>query len=171
MKHVLIVGTQGVGKSTLINKIKDELGRPVWGFETKKEKPAAKDKASPIYIYPAGKERVRGPDNLVGYCTERSLEPVPEGFERFAPYLAEEPPEGCVILMDEIGVAESAATDFCRAILDKLDKDTLVIAAVKDKSTPFLNQVRNHPNAKCFYINEENRGGLFSEVMDFLDHK
>lgn len=35
--HILIVGPRQVGKSTLIDKVLKAAGRPVWGFETKKE--------------------------------------------------------------------------------------------------------------------------------------
>ena len=49
-----------------------------------------------------------------------------------------------------------------------MDGDIPVIAAVKEKSTPFLDQVKNHPNCKCFFINEENRDELTEIVISYL---
>ncbi|MCI6811842.1 MAG: molybdopterin-guanine dinucleotide biosynthesis protein B [Lachnospiraceae bacterium] len=107
--HTLIIGKRGVGKSTLINRIVEEIHPPLSGFRTK---------------------------NL--------------------------------ILMDEPGFMESEAKDFCRSVLAILDGSTPVIAAVKDKDTPFLNAVRNHPNCRCFYLDEENREALYPHILAFV---
>ena len=48
--HALIVGDRGVGKSTLIGKVLQELGRSVSGYETKKEDALA-DAAHGIPFY------------------------------------------------------------------------------------------------------------------------
>ena len=34
--------------------------------------------------------------------------------------------------------------------------------------TPFLDAVRSHPNARCFYLTKENAEELLPEVLDFL---
>jgi hypothetical protein len=84
-------------------------------------------------------------------------------------------PEGKRIMlaahMDEIGFMESKAEVFCKAILKLLDGHIPVIAAVKDKNTPFLNQVKSHPNCRVFYIREDNRNELFEEVLTFLQNQ
>ena len=45
--HTLITGPRGVGKSFLIRRVLEQLGRPVYGFETKKEG-AARDRKSVV---------------------------------------------------------------------------------------------------------------------------
>ena len=167
--HVLITGPRGVGKSTLIRRVLAELKLPVFGFETKKEDGLADaEKGSPIYIYKAGAPHGQTADNLVGYSKNRRLFIIKETFNRFAPYLRSPLPSGHVILMDEIGVMESSSEDFCAAILSILDGDVPVIAAVKDKNTTFLDAVRSHPNCKCFYVSEENRDMLCTQIVAFL---
>lgn len=169
MMHALIVGARGAGKSTLIGRVLDAIDRPVCGFETKKEDFLADAlRGSPVYIYNARQKHVQTPDNLVGYCKNHRFESAAEVFDRFAPKLREPVPEGGIVLLDELGFMESQAEQFCAAVLELLDGDVPVIAAVKDKDTPFLEAVRNHPNAKCFYITEENRDALFPRVLDFV---
>ena len=167
--HALIVGPKGVGKSTLIGRVLSELGRPLFGFETKKESamenPVLGD---PIYIYDAGAEHQQTPENLVGYCKNRHATPITEAFDRYADKLMRPIPNGAIIKLDEIGFLEAKAQKFCNAILSLLDGSTPMIAAVKDKDVPFLAQVRNHPNAKCFYITPENRDALYEEVLTFM---
>lgn len=77
-------------------------------------------------------------------------------------------PNGHIVLLDEVGFMEASSKAFCSAVLSLLDGDIPVLAAVKDKEIPFLEQVRNHPKGKCFYITEENRDELFAEVLEFL---
>ena len=167
--HALIVGPRGIGKSTLIRKVLRELDRPLFGFETKKET-ALEDpvKGDPIYIYDAGTEHRQTAENLVGHCKNKHAASMIEAFERYAPKLMQPVPRGSVVELDEIGFMEAKSPTFCNAILSLLDGDTPVIAAVKDKDVPFLEQVRTHSNAKCFYITAENRDMLYVEVLEFM---
>lgn len=158
-----------MGKSTLIRRVLGQIHRPVFGFETKKEEALADELGrSPVYIYDAGKERLQTEENLVGYCQNKHFCTMQEAFDRFAPKLLTPVPGGHIILMDELGFMESSSERFCSAVLSLLDGDVPVIAAVKDKDLPFLNAVRSHPNCRCFHITEENRDGLYSQVLDFM---
>lgn len=170
--HALIVGSIQVGKSTLIHRVLHEIGMPVFGFETKKEDGMAdRELGSPVYIYEAGKPYIQRADNLVAHCGrwggnwKKTV--YTETFDRFAPKL-ENPPQGHIVLMDEIGFMESSSLRFCDAIMKLLDGDMPVIAAVKCNSTPFLDAVKAHPNCRCFEITPENRDVLFDELLDFV---
>lgn len=167
--HALIVGERGVGKSTLIRRVLQELNRPLFGFETVKEDALADEiNGSPVYIYDAGSKHVQKDDNLVGYCRYHHSTTDISGFDRYSARLLFPHPEECVIEMDEIGFMESKSAAFCSAIMTLLDGKNPAIAAVKDKDTPFLAAVRSHPNAHCFYITPENRDALFFEVLEFM---
>lgn len=167
--HTLIIGARQIGKSTLIRRVLKELGRPVFGFETKKEEAlSGQDGRSPMYIYPAGGERTQSAANLAGYCCGgRRPEVFLSAFDRFAPQLSDAP-DGHIVVMDEIGLMETGSALFCQAIMRLLDGDAPVIAAVKDKSSPFLDAVKRHPNCRCFTITEENRDTLPEEVAAFV---
>ena len=166
--HILIVGSNGVGKSTLIRRLLKTVSLPVCGFYTKKEAPACAGSAEPVYIHGVSGERTYTQDNLVGTCTDHRSTRFPEAFERAAHYLRGIP-AGSIVVMDELGVMESDAPAFCAAVLQCLDGDNLVIASVRDKKSPFLDRVRAHPKAKCFFIRPENADALFLEVKAFMD--
>ena len=168
--HSLIVGSPGVGKSTLIRRILAELNRPVFGFVTRKEKDEwDPDLGNPIYIYPAEETPVRTEENLVGHCKDRRPVVYKEAFDRFAPRLQEPVPRGAVILMDEIGFMEASSEAFCAAIMKLLEGDIPILAAVKDKDTPFLRAVRSHPKARLFHISPENRDSLLSSILVHME--
>ena len=167
--HALIVGARGVGKSTLIRRVLKELGRPLYGFETKKETRLENpEHGSPVYINESGKEHLQTADNLVGFCRNHRMAPRIEGFDLFATKLTGPVPEGCIVEMDEIGFLEAKSEAFCSAVMALLDGEIPAIAAVKDKDIPFLEKVRTHPNTRCFYITPENREALYEEVLAFV---
>lgn len=82
--HILIVGERGVGKSTLIQRLLSEIGKPIFGFETKKEDALATEAlGSPVYIYEVGKERKQTVDNLIFHTKNKDLEMAKKVFDRF----------------------------------------------------------------------------------------
>ncbi len=163
--HTLITGPRGVGKSFLIRRVLEQLGRPVYGFETKKEgaaSPAAP--GAPLYLYPLGGRQTE--KFLLGCCGECGVRPG--SFDRFAPLLLRPVPENGVIVFDELGFMEAQEKQFCAAVLSRLDGDIPVIAAVKDRAVSFLERVRSHPRCRCFSVTAENRDALFQEVLRFV---
>jgi nucleoside-triphosphatase len=168
--HILIVGSNGVGKSTLIRRLLEDALLPVCGFLTKKEAPTRVGGAEPVYIHGVSGQRSYTRHNLVGTCTDQHSTRYPEAFDRAVHYLRGIP-AGSIVIMDELGVMESDAHGFCAAVLECLDGDSLVIASVRDKKSPFLDAVRNHPKAKCFFITPKNADALFFEVKAFVDEQ
>ena len=157
MQHILIVGRNGVGKSTLIRALLRRIPVPVYGMITKKES-ARPDGFCPVYIHTYEKPKQFSDENLIGLCREGKSIAYPETFDRFAETMSY-PMDG-VIVFDELGFMESDAADFTGTVLRTLDEAPFVIAAVRDKQTPFLDAVRSHPRAVVYRIDEENRDAL-----------
>lgn len=163
MQHILIVGRNGVGKSTLIRKLTARIGLPVSGCYSRKEAPSDAG-VCPVYIHAIGQPPVYTQENCIGSCQNQKSTAFPAAFERFAPHLEQLPHTG-VLVLDELGVMERDALRFQRAVLAILDDpNALVLAAVRDRPSPFLDAVRAHPNCKCYYIDVENRDALFDTI-------
>jgi len=119
--YAVIVGEQGVGKSSLVNRVAKELSLPVWGFFTKKGAAFSKEMGGfPVYLHQVReapkdgvqegefKERVNeGEKHLVAYCNNRLLQVNKEVFDNFAIKLKEPIPEGHLVMMDELGIESS----------------------------------------------------------------
>ncbi|MCR5174969.1 MAG: nucleoside-triphosphatase [Oscillospiraceae bacterium] len=168
MRHALIVGGQGVGKSTLIARVRRELALPEAGIETVRETALAEDRGAPVYIYRVGCPRTRGQENLAAFVGGKGRRSFPETFDRYAAFLKEDCARAGLIVLDELGFLESDAATFCGTVLDLLDGDIPVLAAVKPKDTPFLAAVRHHPKAEIFTVDESNRDVLAGQVLAFL---
>ena len=156
--HVLICGDIGVGKSTLIEKLLHaENRRPICGFITKKT-PEDENGVSKVYIHPANAvKRQHTAENLIGTCTASHSHGNPAVFDAVGTGLLHAPPEG-LLLMDELGFMENKALVFCMRVLQALEGKVPVLAAVKNRETPFLKAVREHPNARLFWITREKPG-------------
>lgn len=167
-KHILICGEVGVGKSTLIQRLLSQSTRKIYGFITKKLEPD-ENGFHPIYIHPAG-EQVRryDADNLIGTCDRRIHNINLDAFHTLGvAYLQAKP--GGIILMDELGFMEAKAEPFTRAVMEALDGDIPVIAAVKARfDIPFLNDVRAHPRGQLYMITQENRDAMFQELLPVI---
>ena len=162
MKHILIVGRNGVGKSTLIRALLNAIPLPEYGVITKKEA-AEDDGFCPVYIHLFGAPKRYAKDNRIGLCREGKSVAFPEAFDRFSD-LMRFPSDG-VIVFDELGFLESNAGRFTAAVMETLDRAPFVIAAVRDKDTPFLRAVRSHPRADVYHIDEQNRDALRERLI------
>jgi hypothetical protein len=137
---------------------------------TRKEAPAHSRGAEAVYIHGISGKSFYTRDSLVGTCTDHHSPRFPEAFDRAVHYLRGIP-AGSIVIKDELGIMESDASAFCGAVLESLDSDSLVIASVHNKKSPFLDAMRTHPNARCFFITPENADALFPEVKAFMDEQ
>lgn len=167
MKHILITGAKGVGKSTLIRKLLQHLGQPAYGFCSQKEQ-RNKDGYFPVYIHELSVPRHYTRENLIGLCKENGSQPFPEAFDRFAKKLYGLPKDG-ILLFDELGLLESNAPEFQKAVLFHLAGEQRVIAAVRNKPSPFLDRVRSLENCAVYRIDAENRNVVLLQILADLD--
>lgn len=168
MKHILLCGERGSGKSTLIRRLLAHSARPLGGFITLRLKTPDENGFYPIHLYPAAQpesERTNDRTNLVGICDSRTSVRHSEIFDTLGAALLDDPPRGGLVLMDELGFLENDAAVFQSAVLRALDGETPVLAAVKPKDTPFLRAVREHKNAEVFFIDAQNREELYKTLL------
>lgn len=171
MKHLLITGHKDAECGALLQELMAALGLEAGGgFQTEMMSEDGLG-SQPVYIHAVGEPRTYGLKNLVGRCKNQRATGYPAGFETFAPRLREPVPQGKVILLDQLGLMENDAPDFQQAVLELLEGDTPVFAAVRDLDTPFLNTVRAHPNAFRLSLTEENREWVYQAALEYLREK
>lgn len=168
IRHILITGNVGVGKSTLIRKLLSHTEKPVYGFITLKMCEPGSD-TWPFYMFPAAQpeeERQYTRENLLG-IRGAVKEPHPEVFDTLGVHLIREAGKDGVILMDELGFMESDALKFQKAVLDALQGDIPVIVSLKNKpGVEFLEAVRALPTTVLYTVTRENRDELESIILE-----
>ena len=166
-KHILICGRRHVGKTTITNRLMQEIKVPVYGYQTSTVVTDA-DGTHHIYMYPAG--RVDGhmeEANHIGDCDTKNRTVNHSVFDELGAKLIRAAQPGGVIVMDEIGFMEIGSEQFCDAVLAALDGEISVLATVKDTDfgAEFLDKVRQHPNAELYMLTAENREEVFEQVL------
>lgn len=170
--HIFLTGAVGCGKSTVIRRSLALLGQPCLGgfrtITTASEIPGALGEVYIIRADDAGQVRTRG--NLVGIRWGNGRGTAfPCGFEQGGcAALAAPPPDAALLLMDELGVMESAAARFCAAVRARLDGSLPILGVVKPKQTPLLDAVRAHPRVRLLAVEETNRDALPALVAQAL---
>jgi nucleoside-triphosphatase THEP1 len=165
--HILLTGEIGAGKSTLARRLLAHTKRPLYGFITERI-PINEYGAASTYIHAANtRERHYTQHNLVGYHDGRKGYAVPAVFDSVGVPLLSAMPDG-LLLMDELGFFESDATRFCDSVLQALDASVPVLAVVKARQTPFLDQVRAHQDARLFTVTPENRDALYDQILPLV---
>lgn len=164
-RHILITGSVGVGKSTLIRRLLSCLDRPVYGFETvRTERPDGWSFYMFPALLPAGK-RVFSDRNLIGRRDERAVGRA-EVFDTLGVELIRAAKPDGILLMDELGFLESEATAFQNAVLEALHGTVPVIAVVKKRDgVAFLDAVRACPQTVLYTVTTKNRTFLADEIL------
>lgn len=175
MKNIFLTGISGCGKTTLINKILDDLNIKYSGYRTK-----------PYYIKDLNKGFY-----MEGYIkSTNNFSPISIKFENKKPIPILETFEvlGCeilresindlnskLILMDEIGVLEDKALNFKKEIIRSIESQKIVLGVIKKKDNEFLNYLKERKDIVVFDIenitNKQLEGIYFyiiNEIKNYL---
>ena len=148
--HLFLTGEKGVGKSTLIDYLL--TGRTPCGFRTRRVEGVLSRPSVHLLTVP---DTTPTADNLLFYCGAFS----PERFDTLG-VAALENRGGDVLLMDELGPAESGAEKFTAAVLAALDGELPVLGVLQQADTPFLRAVARHPRVRLVTVTPQNRDVL-----------
>lgn len=175
MKNIFLTGISGCGKTTLINKILDDLNIKYSGYRTK-----------PYYIKDLNKGFY-----MEGYIkSTNNFSPISIKFENKKPIPILETFEvlGCeilresindlnlkLILMDEIGVLEDKALNFKNEIIRSIESQKIVLGVIKKKDNEFLNYLKERKDIVVFDIEnttnkqlEEIYFYIINEIKNYL---
>lgn len=148
--HLFLTGDKGVGKSTLARCLL--AGHTPCGFRTVRVT-GVLDRPS-VHLLPAV-GGVPSAENLLFYCGAYSC----DRFDTLGTAALRDR-DGDVLLMDELGPAESGAKKFCEAVLAALDGDLPVLGVLQKADTEFLRAVAGHPRVRLVTVTVENRDEL-----------
>jgi len=165
IKNILITGTPGVGKTTLVKKIVEKLRplRPV-GFYTGEIREGGARKGFTLTA-PDGRASIlshvdiKSPHRVGRYGVDVA------GFERFLDTLDFSDPVNLVAVIDEIGKMECFSEKFKRLVRDILDSDKYVIATIALKGGGFIGEIKARKDIVVYEITFRNRDSLLSEII------
>ncbi|MFQ6104308.1 MAG: NTPase [Candidatus Glassbacteria bacterium] len=163
-KNILITGHPGVGKTTVVQKISDELRdlQPV-GFYTLEIREEGK-RTGFKFVSLDGRVGIlahigiKSPYRVGKYRVDR------EGFESFLDSLNLTYASSSLVLIDEIGKMECFSGKFISTIEDLLRSDKVVVATVASRGTRFIEEVKKRHDCVMAEVRNDNRDGLPFEL-------
>ena len=157
-KHIFYTGPRGIGKSTLLQKHLAQFQGVFAGFRTVKV--PCGDSFS-VHMLPVDKKEMPAEENLL-FCRDekRAYEQNALRFNAIGCRLLADIEGAELIVMDELGPAESAAKAFQDRVLALLDGEIPILGVLQEGESAFQQRVAAHPNVELIYVTEENRDGL-----------
>ena len=171
MNNIFLTGKVVAGKSTVIHKALALLPDVVCGgFRTISAVPISVGVMFDVFIESAWAETPHDSAHLVGTrWGNNRFDAFPEVFDKVGAAIVNSPPSNAaLVLMDELGVMESDAELFKKAVMAALNGPLPVLGVIKPKQTPFLNAIRANKNNLVFEVTEQNRDALPFQIAELL---
>ncbi len=167
-KNLFLTGPPGIGKTTVIRAVIEELEIDVGGFYTSEVRRGGDRIGFDIIDMRGGRgilARVdlRSPNRVGKYGVNRAdLERV--GVSALERGIA----VSGLIVMDEIGRMELCSKSFQKAAIRALDSGTPVLGTIQDRSNEFLDAVRARDDVEVVRLTQGNRDTMRLVVADKL---
>ncbi|MBO5122414.1 MAG: nucleotide kinase, partial [Oscillospiraceae bacterium] len=114
-----------------------------------------------VHMLPVDKKEMPTEENLLFYRGEkRAYEQNALRFNAIGCRCLADLEWAELIVMDELGPAESAAAAFQDRVLALLDGEIPVLGVLQEGESAFQRQVATHPNVELIYVTKENRDSL-----------
>lgn len=166
-KNVLLTGRPGVGKTTVIRRVVEELeGWRARGFYTRELRRGAQRIGFQVVTLDGQEGRLAEVGLDSPYRVGRYAVDL-EDFERLAlPTLAT--PEADLLVIDEIGKMECFSRAFQQAVRCALDGRVPVLGTVGQGGGSFMRSVRGRRDVQLIEVTRANRRGLPGRLAQTL---
>ncbi|SPP76904.1 nucleoside-triphosphatase THEP1 [Drosophila guanche] len=176
---ILITGSPGVGKTTLVRKICSKLGeqRKLQGFYTEEVRTAGKGQRIGFDVVTlSGKRGIlarEGPlDNLRRPKVGKYSVYVQDFEDLTLPLLLEGSQSGCELLViDEVGKMELLSKRFEAAMASVLQQQRLLLATIPQsnrQSLPLVERLKSLPGVVIYEVTKGNRDALVNEITECI---
>jgi nucleoside-triphosphatase len=159
---VLIEGRPAVGKTTVARRLGAllrEAGAPLAGFVTEELREGGRRVGFAIETFDGthgvlAHVGLPGPPRVGKYGVDLA------GFERVALPALASTPEGCVVLIDELGKMELASKPFRAAVSELLERRVRLVATVHVARHPFTDALKGPAAVELVRVTVRNRDDL-----------
>lgn len=164
-KNILITGPPGIGKTTLIKKLFEELRHfHSVGFYTEEIREGGIRKGFEL-------KSLDGRKGILSHVDIKSTFRVGKygvdvaGFEDFLAPIGFLNPATALIIIDEIGKMECASEKFKKLLKEILNSEKLVIATIALKGGGAIAEIKKRHDIKLFEMTQDKRDSLLSEIL------
>jgi nucleoside-triphosphatase len=165
---LLVTGTPGIGKTTVIRKVVERLRpRPMSGFYTEETRKGAQRTGFRVVTL----DGETGPLATVGKGGRPHVGRYRvdvDGFEEAALESLQLRPDIELYVVDEIGKMEGYSDRFIESMKRLLASKVPVIASVALHGAGFIDEVKSHSRAELIHVTQKNRDELPKQLASRL---
>ncbi len=177
--HYFLKGNSGVGKSTIVQRVLEQVDKKVGGFYTQFDAPRGTLEKK-LYILPAQDVDCIAQSDEDAYawrvhaqCVAESKDGVPmkvytDIFNTYGINYLKQARSCELIVMDECGRLEQKAEGFMDEVLAVLDEDIPVLGVICYKPGAFTARLQKHPQVQVLEVTVANREDLVQQLIESL---
>ncbi len=164
-KRILLTGRPGCGKTTLIQRVVNDLALPAGGFYTEEIRERGRRVGFKL-ITLNGKDAVFADVNFktserVGkYGLDLAKLQIGVVAVREAVHSRQ------LVVIDEIGPMEIRSAAFCDAVNEAFDSGLSILATIVARSLPFTDAIKSRPDVSLIEVRADTRDPLVHELAD-----
>ncbi len=164
-KNILLTGPPRCGKSTVIEKLIQQIHKPITGFFTRETKEKGRRVGFSI-ITLDGKEGILArqeskSERRVGKYGVNVDELDRIGVPAMIPSKPDE-----IVIIDEIGKMECFSPLFRETLIKTLDSANSVVGSIAQKGSPFIEKIKDRKDVLLVTVSEKNRDSLPSFLLE-----
>ena len=166
---LLLTGSPGVGKSTVIQRLVARLGPAAGGFYTRELRQAGRRIGFEIVTLAGRRDYLATTNPAVTFSRTASFGRYRvnlAGLDTLAvPALRRAAAEEQVVIVDEIGPMELLSSQFGEVVQELLDGPALILGTIVQRRHPLADRVKAHPRVKLIQVTPANRDRLPTELF------
>lgn len=166
---LLLTGRPGVGKTTIVTRVAERLGRRPAGFYTEEVRERGERRGFRAITFD-GKTSVIADVDIDGPHVGRYGVDV-AAIDRLAATALRQRPNVAVFIIDEIGKMECLSERFVEAARAILDAGRLVVATVGLRGSGFIAEVKRRSDAELWQVTRQTRDEAPARVLDWLERR
>ena len=170
LSHILLLtGTPGIGKTTLIRRVASQLSEyQLGGFYTEEIREAGQRKGFRLVTF-NGEEGIIAHVNFDHHYRVSKYGVDVETIDHFAERALTLDDKVDVYLVDEIGKMECFSSLFVSKMRELLNADKPVIATVAKKGSGLIEKAKQWPGRELWELTHANRDARVTEVSKWLN--
>ncbi len=170
IKNVFITGEKQIGKSTLINRLIEEMQLQVSGFTTLPYE--IENQRMGFYLKGLVEtEEYRNHMPISIQTSKISCTPITETFESLGVEVLKKSLEDSnpIILMDELGRLERMATRFNHQVCQVLDSNKMVLGVLQQVQVPLLETIKQRQDTLILLLNHHNARDVHMKIKEEVE--